>query len=293
MSETVINIPIELIDEPRYLLRPVLRHSKDYLELRTSIEKDGLLTAVLVRPIGERYRLVGGNYRRTVSLELKRPTLPCIVREMTDSEEIALQLKENAIRSATKPAEYANQLKRLMDLSPGMTFFDLAGMVSKSPRWVKKLLNLTALDPELQKLIDRGGMPVENAMLLTRIPKELRDAQIDNACCMTTREFRPLAQAITKQHVEQTHKGKLDARFVAPFRPHAYCRNPKDIENEINNPQVGPMLIVAERPNTMLEAFKLGCRWSIHLDRESVELHRQKAAIEGRLESEGESDLDT
>lgn len=292
MSETVINIPIELIDEPRYLLQPVLRHSKEYLELRTSIEKDGLITAVLVRPIGERYRLVGGNYRRTICVELKRATMPCVVREMTDLDEIALQLKENAIRCQTKPAHFANQLKRMMELSPGMTFADLAGLTSKSPLWIRRLLNIASLDPELQKLIDRGGMSVENAVLLARIPPDLRDAQIDNACCMTVKEFRPLAQSIIKQHVERINQGKLDAHFLTDFKPNGYCRSPKEVQNEVNDPQVGPMLIIAENCKTLLDAFQLGCRWSIHLDRDSVELRRQQAAREGRLESAGDSDLD-
>jgi ParB/RepB/Spo0J family partition protein len=293
MSETITTIPLSLIDEPRYLLRTVQRQSIEYLELRSSIEKYGLLTAVLVRPVGDRFRMVGGNYRRTVCVDLRRTDMPCIVREMTDIEEIALQLQENAVRYATKPCEFANQLERLMEQSPGMTFYDLAGMVSKSPGWIKRLLKLTALDRETQKLVDRGQMTVENAMKLAKIPKQFRDQHIDNACSMTVAEFKPLAASLIKQYAEGIREGKLDARFLSEFKPAAWIRAPSEIKAEIDNPLHAPMLIVSEGCKTLLDAWLSGARWSIHLDRESIAAQREKAIREGRLESEDDAQLDS
>ncbi len=288
MSETLITLPIGLIDEPRFVLRPVLRQSKEYLELRSSIEKFGLLTAVLVRPKGERYELVGGNWRRTVCVDLKRPDMPCIVREMTDEVMLALQLQENAVRFNTKPVEYANQLKRLMEQSPGMTKSKLAGLICKHPNWIAELLNLTKLDKELQLLIDRGEMPLMNAMMLAKLPAHIRIEQIDNACQMPVAEFKPMAGGILKKFKECVKQGQTDARYLTEFKPVAHARKPKEVEAETKNPQVLPLLIVSEGCKSMLDACLLGARWAVHLDRESVQRLREKAEREGRPEKGGD-----
>lgn len=292
MPETLQTIPLGLIDEPRFILRPVLRQSNEFLELRSSIESHGLLTAVLVRPKGERYELVAGNWRRTACVELKRESMPCIVREMTDEQALALQLQENAVRFDTKPAEYANQLQRIMDQSPGMTFSTLAGLVSKHPKWIKDRLELPKLSKDVQLLIDRGDMPLCNAVALARIPARWRDEQILNACRLSKNEFSAMAAAIIKRFQECVRQGKLDAHFKADFKPQGYARKPKDVHAEIDDPQVGPILIVAENCKSLLDAYRLGLRWAFHLDRESIEQLREKADREGRLESEGADGVD-
>lgn len=288
MSEICTTIPIGMIDEPRFILRPVLRQSKEYLELRSSIEQYGLLTSVLVRPKGDRYELVGGRWRWTACMELRRESMPCIVRGMNDDEAIALQLQENAVRFETKPVEYANQLKRLLDRSPGMTEARLAKLVSKHPNWIKDRLGLMKLDKPIQLLIDRGEMPVGNAVMLAKIPQQWRLEQVDNACHMATAEFKSLAGAIVKQYMECVRQGKLDARFKTAFKPVAYARKPKEVQAELDDPQIGATLIVSENCKSFLDAYQLGLRWGYHLDRESIESLRRQAEREGRLESEGD-----
>ncbi len=292
MPETLRTIPLGLIDEPRFILRPVLRQSKEFLELCSSIETHGLLTAVLVRPKGERYELVAGNWRRTACVAIKRADMPCIVREMTDEQALSLQLQENAVRFETKPAEYANQLQRIMDQSPGMTFSTLAGLVSKHPNWIKQLLELPKLPKDVQQLIDRGDMCLKNATTLAKIPARWREEQVENACHLSIREFTSLAAAIIKRFQECVRQGKLDAHFKADFKPKGYARKPKEVQAEIDDPQVGPILIVAENCKTHLDAYRLGLRWAFHLDRESIERLREKADREGRLESDGVNGVD-
>jgi len=291
MSDTLLTLPIGLIDEPRFILRPVLRQSKEYLELRSSIEKHGQLQNALVRPKGDRYETVFGNWRRTVCVELKRPLL-CISREMSDQEMLALQFDENAIRFDTKPAEYANHLQRILETVPGMTTDKLAALVSKHPNWIKQVLQIQKLDKAVQLLVDRGEMPVMNGIMLAKIPKQWRNGQIDNACRMTVAEFKSLAAGIIKQYAECIRQGKLDARFLTDFKPIGYARSRAEVESEITDPQILPLLIVSENCKTPLEYALLGARWTYHLDRESVELQRRKAEREGRLESEGDDGVD-
>lgn len=291
MSEALLTIPLGLIDEPRYVLRPVLRQSKDFRELRASIEAYGLLTSVLVRPKGDRYELVAGNWRRTACVELKRTDMPCIVREMTDEQALALQLQENAVRFDTKPAEFANQLKRLLDQSPDMTFSSLARLVSKSPAWIKQLLQLVGLPKEVQQLIDRGEMPVMNGVALARLPLMWREEQTVNAIRMPVKEFENLVGALVKQFKEGVKQGKLDRRY-APFKPQGYARKPKEVQAELDDPQILSLLIVSEGCKSYVDAALVGLRWGHHLDRDSIDHMRRRAELEGRLESDGVDGID-
>jgi ParB/RepB/Spo0J family partition protein len=264
----------------------------EYLELKSSIEKHGVLSPALVRPKdNSRFELVAGNCRRVASIELKLTTLPCVVKSLSDQEVLALQIHENAIRLKTQPAEFANQLKRIMDQTPGMTLATLAVLVGKQVAWVKRLLELPKLDKDTQRLVDRGTMRVKNAMMLAKIPKQWRGEQITNACEMTEKEFSPLASSIIKQYQESVRQGKLDAHFNTPFKPVAHARKPKEVQAEIDNPKVLPRLIVSEKVTTLLDAALLGTRWGHHLDREHIEQLRLKAEAQGRLESESDNDV--
>ena len=55
-------------------------------ELIASIKRDGLLEPVTVRPVGDAYELVGGHRRYAAVKSLGWPTIPAIVRELSDTE---------------------------------------------------------------------------------------------------------------------------------------------------------------------------------------------------------------
>ena len=53
-------------------------------ELVESIRVHGVLSPLLARPKGESYELVSGHRRRLAAQKLGLPTVPVLVREMTD-----------------------------------------------------------------------------------------------------------------------------------------------------------------------------------------------------------------
>ena len=59
-------------------------------ELMESIRTHGVLSPLLARPKGESYELVSGHRRRLAAQKLALPTVPVLVREMTDDEAVIL-----------------------------------------------------------------------------------------------------------------------------------------------------------------------------------------------------------
>lgn len=77
---------------PQYLTR------KQLDSLKRSIERDGFVAPVLVRPIkGDRYEVVSGNHRFMAAQELGHKTVPAVVKKMSDKQAQRLSVNLNMI----------------------------------------------------------------------------------------------------------------------------------------------------------------------------------------------------
>ena len=264
-------LPVHVLREPKVKLRGVNRDSVEYLELRESVREKGVLQSILVRPFGDGlYEIINGLQRYAAAKEAGRDTLPCIIRECSDDEALVLMLQANAISPETKQAEYAQQLKRLLVRNPGMTQGELACLIRKSPQWVGKCLELANLLREIQVMVDRGEVPVENAYMLAKIPRSMQRDYVDRAKITPPREFRPIAAACVKQFREAVKQGKMDAFYSDPFQAQGHLRHMKDIEIELAKRQIGALICATEGCQNPLDGFYAGLRWACHLDRDSV-----------------------
>ena len=73
-------------------------------ELVESVRTHGILTPLLARPKGEGYELVSGHRRRLAAQKLGLPTVPVLVREMTDDEAVILMVDSNLQRENLLPS---------------------------------------------------------------------------------------------------------------------------------------------------------------------------------------------
>ncbi len=271
MDEKVAFLPIHVLREPKIRLRDVDKESIEYLEMRDSLRDKGFLNSILVRPIENGlYEVVDGLCRFTCARDLGLERVPCIIREISDDEVLAIQVQANAISLETKPAEYAHQIKRMMALDPDLTKNQVACLIRKSPTWVGKTLELANLLKDVQVMVDRGEMPLQNAYMLAKIPKSKQRDYVDNARLMPAKEFKALAAAFVKQFMEAVKKGKMDAFYAGQFQPQAHLRSLKEIEEEILRRSTGALTVTSEGCKSVLDGFYAGLRWVCHLDRPSV-----------------------
>ena len=281
MDDQVTELPTDQLTDPWVLLRPVLKGSVEFLEMKESIAEKGFLNSISVRPSTRRpgyYEVIDGMWRATCARELVLPAIPCIIKHnITDEDVLALQVQANAIRPETKPVEFANQLRRIQKARPGITLAGLASLVNKNPRWVSQQLGLLHLDYRTQKSVDRGEIPLANAYMLAKIPPRLRPDYVDQSKTMSAKDFNPLAAGVIKQFREAVRQGKLDAFFTDEFEAQAYLRPLKDVEAEARARTEAPLVLTAAECQTPLDGWKAALRWVMHLDPRSVE-EQEKAA---------------
>lgn len=167
-AQLVPEIPLDQIDEsptnPRkYYDQAALQ------ELADDVRARGVLQPVLVRPKGPRFELIVGTRRLRASKLADRPTLPCLIREMSDQEVLETQIVENAQRADITPLEEAEAYQRLLK-EHHLNVDEIAAKVQKSRSAVYGRLKLTELGAEGRKLLEQGRLTASTALLVARIP---------------------------------------------------------------------------------------------------------------------------
>ncbi len=103
----VIDLPTaEISDFPDHPFK--VRMDEEMEQMVESVRERGVLSPVLVRPMPDgSYQMVSGHRRKLASELAGLPTVPCIVRELTDDEAIIIMVDSNLQRERVLPSEKA------------------------------------------------------------------------------------------------------------------------------------------------------------------------------------------
>jgi len=141
------------------------------LELVHSIEKDGLLQPIIVRPEGSGYQIVAGERRWQACKRLGKTHIPAKIVYVNDVEEQRVSMVENLQRDNLNAIEEARGYQRLMELS-GCKQKDLAEMVSKNETTISNALRLLKLPEEVQDLMFDGLLTSGHGRAILAIPDD-------------------------------------------------------------------------------------------------------------------------
>ena len=154
-------------------------------ELVVSVRTYGILSPLLARPKGEGYELVSGHRRRLAAQKLGLPTVPVLVREMSDDEAVILMVDSNLQRENLLPSEkaFAYQMKLEAMKHQGKstsckvcTKSRTDEMIGKhesvSARTIQNYIRLTNLVPPLLQMVDDGRIALSPAVELSYLTRD-------------------------------------------------------------------------------------------------------------------------
>lgn len=148
VNEVDINAIVPNPDQPRTNFK-----REELEELSASIQKDGLLQPILVRPLeGGTYQIIAGERRWQASKLAGLQQVPIRVKEASDDKALELALIENIQRSDLNPIEEAYGYRRMMERL-NMTQAEVAQAMSKGRSTVANALRLLELPEEAQQLL--------------------------------------------------------------------------------------------------------------------------------------------
>ena len=164
-------------------------------DLMESIRINGILSPVLVRPIGnDTYEMVSGHRRMHAAMMLGMDTVPAIIREMTDDEAVVKMVDANIQREELLPSEKAFAYKMKMDamrrqgartdLTALSTSnqngwkLESADLVSEetgeSKTQIRRYIRLTSLIPELLDYVDQKRIQFVVGVEISYIDQEVQ-----------------------------------------------------------------------------------------------------------------------
>lgn len=182
--------------------------------LRASIEKDGILQPILVRPLGDQYELVAGERRYRAASSLNLAEIPVVIKELSDHEAYLIALTENLQREDLNPIEETEGILSLLSLKLNCSEQEVISFLQHLDHQERGHLKANSesahnvMGKEIVETVFQGlGLTwqsfLKNRLPLRNLPSELIDELKDGNLAYTK------ALAIAKIKDESTRKELL------------------------------------------------------------------------------------
>lgn len=139
----------------------------DVNELKQEIERDGLLSDLVVRKQGKVYELIDGERRLRALKELGWKTAPVRVVKLNDSIVRRSVYKVNKVRENYTVEEEARYFKKLTD--EGMTPWDVSKELGVDFHWILAHLNVFKFPEDTQKALWTGQISISHIAALESV----------------------------------------------------------------------------------------------------------------------------
>jgi len=133
--------------------------------LSASIKAQGIIQALVVRRCEDGYELVAGERRLRAAKLAGYKEVPCVIKNLTETQLLEMSLVENIQRENLNPMEEAEAYHQLMDKF-SLTQEAVAARVGKSRPAVANFLRLRQLPEPIQKSIIAGKVSMGHARAL-------------------------------------------------------------------------------------------------------------------------------
>lgn len=201
-------------DQPRTLFK-----GEELEELAQSIQKNGLLQPILVRPYNGSYQIIAGERRWQACKKAGIKAVPIRIKEADNTQALELALIENIQRSNLNPIEEAYGYKRLME-KQGMTQSEIAQKVSKGRSTIANSLRLLELPEDAQQLLFEEKITAGHARAILSVTTPGGREKLTQKLLKTrlsVREAEALARLINLggqgQKIQESTKPKLPSSY--------------------------------------------------------------------------------
>lgn len=177
-------------------------------ELAASIKEHGIIQPIVVRKRENGYEIVAGERRWRAARKAELTQVPCLVRELSDEQNMLFAIIENMQREDLNPIEEAEGLQRMMQTF-GMTQEQVSKSVGKSRPYIANALRLLKLPQEIIEQIAEGNLSAAHGRTLAGIEDD--DAK-EKLCAkilqegLSVRETEQLVGSLTKPQKKKAVK---------------------------------------------------------------------------------------
>lgn len=162
--------------------QPRTRFDEDSIdELATSIAAHGVIQPILVRSKDPGFEIVAGERRWRAARKAGLQRIPCIVRELTEEQNMLVALIENIQREDLNAIEEALGIRTMVQRF-GLTQEQVSSSVGKSRSYVANALRLLNLPEKIQDMVSEGALSSGHARCIAGISGEKQQIDAANKC---------------------------------------------------------------------------------------------------------------
>lgn len=140
-------------------------------ELARSIKTHGVIQPIVVRKQGFHYEVVAGERRWRAARIAGLSEVPCIVRELTDEQNMLVAIIENVQREDLNPIEEARGIRAMIE-DYELTQDEVAKAVSKSRPYITNALRMLKLPDAVLDMVSAGKLSAGHARAILSAKEE-------------------------------------------------------------------------------------------------------------------------
>lgn len=158
-------LPVAFLQPGRYQPRKTF-DEQPLADLAASVKEKGVLSPILVRPIGpDRYEIVAGERRWRAAQIAKLHDVPVVVRELADDQALEIAIIENVQRADLNAMEEGAAYQELISKF-ARTQEQVAQQVGKSRSHVANTIRLLQLPEQVKAWVREGKLTAGHARTL-------------------------------------------------------------------------------------------------------------------------------
>ena len=182
-------------------------------ELSKSIKEHGIIQPIVVRRRGDNYEIVAGERRWRAARKAELSKVPCLIRELSDEQNMLIAIIENMQREDLNPVEEAEGLNQMI-VTFGMTQEQISKSVGKSRPYIANSLRLLKLPEYIKDEMAEGRLSAAHGRTLVTV----EDEDVRKVLCA-----RIIKEGLSVRETEKlvSEQGKSKKR-----RPAAKMKNP-------------------------------------------------------------------
>jgi ParB family chromosome partitioning protein len=209
-ASALVEIPVNAVRSNPHQPRSAF-DEETLAALTASVREVGVLQPVLVKESDDEgvYELVAGERRWRAAKRAGLPTIPAIIRTVSDLGQVEQALIENLHRQDLNPLEEAGAYQQLIE-DFGLTHEQLSARVGRSRATITNTLRLFQLPPAVQKMVRENQLSAGHARALLGTP----DRSFQESLAR-----RAVAEQLSVRAVEDAVKERNELSSPAQARP--------------------------------------------------------------------------
>ena len=209
LHSSMREISLDSILPNRYQPRTVW-DQQELSDLAHSIQANGVIQPIIVRPAGAKFELIAGERRFRAAQLAALTTIPAIIRQATDEQLLEMALVENIHRTNLNPIERASAYQNYISTF-SLTQDQAAQRLSEDRSVVANYLRLLDLPEEVRQMLIDGQLTMGHARAILALPSDELRRKLANRAMAGRLSVREV-ERLVRRYLSSTGQSKTSAR---------------------------------------------------------------------------------